>query len=60
MSDKTTTARRLTDEQAIRIGVADILVTLSSGEVAPEQKSMARSLIEQAVKILKQEIPVTA
>lgn len=46
----------MTDEHAIRIGIADILVLLSRGESTPEQKSMARELVEQAVKALKGQV----
>lgn len=52
MNDKTTTARRLTDEQAIWIGVADILLLLSKDELTAEQKLAARGLADQAVKAL--------
>lgn len=60
MNEKTTTARRLTDEQAIRIGVADILLLLSKDESTAEQKQVARGLIEQAVNALGEKTSVVA
>ena len=57
MGEKTTSRYILTDEQAIRIGVADILVTISKDEATPEQKSAVRALIEEAVRTLKTEVP---
>jgi hypothetical protein len=47
------TARYLTDEQAIRIGIANILSMLSCDDVTSGQKASAREHIELAVKALK-------
>jgi hypothetical protein len=50
------TARYLTDEQAIRIGIADILSILSGDDVTSDQKASAREHVQLAVKALRGQV----